>query len=82
MIEKLYPLNYIDKSEYSNFWLNMFSTILHGFWSRLIFVVLVVSGFWIGVKMRNPVLAGICLILAVIVAYGAGCVNIIVSLMR
>jgi hypothetical protein len=40
---------------------------------------LVVSAFWVGVRQRNPTLAAICLLLAAIVAYGGGVMNLVRS---
>lgn len=78
-IEKLNPLHYMGQAEYTGFWQKLFATIFYGFWGRCFFVALVVSAFWVGVRQRNPTLAAICLLLAAIVAYGGGIMNLIRS---
>jgi CDP-diglyceride synthetase len=70
----------MGKGDYTSFWQKLFSTLLYGFWGRFFFVVLVVSAFWVGVRQRNPTLAAICLLLAAVVAYGGGMLNLLKSL--
>jgi hypothetical protein len=79
-IEKLNPLHYMGQAEYTGFWQKLFATLLYGFWGRFFFVALVISAFWVGVRQRNPTLAAICMLLAVIVAYGGGVMNLVRSL--
>ena len=70
----------MGKGDYTSFWHKLFSTLLYGFWGRFFFVVLLVSAFWVGVRQRNPTLAAICLLLAAVVAYGGGILNLLKSL--
>lgn len=79
-IEKLNPLQHMDPTRYNEIWQKLFSTMLYGFWGRFLFLTLVFMSFWFGVRMRNPALAGVCLILAALIAYGAGAVSIVVSI--
>lgn len=79
-IEKLNPLHHMDVSHYNEMWQKLFATFLYGFWGRFFFLALIFMSFWFGVRMRNPSLAGICLIMAALVAYGAGAVSIVVSM--
>ena len=79
-IDRFNPLHYMGKGDYTSFWQKLFSTLLYGFWGRFFFVVLVVSAFWVGVRQRNPTLAAICLLLAAVVAYGGGMLNLLKSL--
>jgi ABC-type Fe3+ transport system permease subunit len=81
-IEKLNPLHYMGQEAYAKFWEKLFNTILYGFWGRFFFVVLVALSFWVGVRQRNPTLAAICLVLAAIIAYGGGLVDVITSISR
>jgi len=76
-IEKLNPLQYMGQAEYTGIWLNLFATLLYGFWGRFFFVALVLSAFWVGVRQRNPTLAAVCLLLAAVVAYGGGIVKLV-----
>ena len=78
-IEKLNPLTYLSQSEYSEIWQNLFATLLYGICGRFVFFVLVALSFWLGVRQRNPALATIGLVLAAIVAYGGGIMNLIRS---
>jgi len=66
------PLRYMNQEKYEKFWINLFTTLLYGFWSRFFFVILILSGFWFGVRQRNPTVAVICLVLAALIAYGGG----------
>lgn len=70
----------MGKGDYTSFWQKLFSTLLYGFWGRFFFVVLLVSAFWVGVRQRNPTLAAVCLLLAAVVAYGGGMLNLLKSL--
>ena len=66
------PLRYMNQDAYAKFWINLFNTLLYGFWSRFFFIILILSGFWFGVRQRNPTVAVICLVLAALIAYGGG----------
>lgn len=79
-IEQLNPLHHMDAARYNEIWQKLFSTLLYGFWGRFLFLTLIFLSFWFGVRMRNPSLAGICLILAALVAYGAGAVTVVASI--
>lgn len=79
-IEKLNPLNYYGQAKYAYIWHHLFSTILYGFWGRFFFVSLVVLAFWVGVRMRNPTMAAVCLFLAALIAYGGGVWNLVRAL--
>ncbi|BDV41523.1 MULTISPECIES: hypothetical protein [Geobacteraceae] len=79
-IEKLNPLHYMGQAEYTGFWQKLFATALFGFWGRFLFIAFIFLAFWVGVRQRNPTLAAICLILASIVAYGGGVMNLVRSL--
>ena len=79
-IEKLNPLHYMGRGDYTSFWQKLFATMLYGFWGRLFFVLLIIAAFWVGVRQRNPTLAAVCLLMAAIVAYGGGILNLLRSL--
>ena len=79
-IEKLNPLHYMGRGDYTTFWQKLFATMLYGFWGRLLFVLLIIAAFWVGVRQRNPTLAAVCLLMAAIVAYGGGILNLLRSL--
>jgi hypothetical protein len=78
-IEQLNPLRHMDAGSYDALWQKLFSTFLYGFWGRFLFLTLIFLSFWFGVRMRNPSLAGTCIILAALVAYGAGAVTVAMS---
>lgn len=78
-IEQLNPLHHMDASQYDAMWQKLFATLLYGFWGRFIFLALIFLSFWFGVRMRNPSLAGTCLIMAALIAYGAGAVTVVAS---
>jgi hypothetical protein len=79
-IDKINPLRYTNAGDYTAFWQKLFATMLFGFWGRFFFVLLIVAAFWVGVRQRNPTLAALCLLLAAIVAYGGGLLNLMKSL--
>lgn len=81
-IEQINPLTHMRAKDYDVLWQKLFSTILSGFWGRFIFLTLLISAIYFGIRMRNPTIAGTCLILAAMVAYGAGAVNLVMSLIR
>lgn len=49
----------------------MFSTVLLGFWSRLFAAAFTAMAIWFGVRARNVQGALFCLLIAVLIAYGA-----------
>ena len=71
-LERLNPLHYMGAQEYNSVWQKLFATVLYGFWGRMFFVALMIMAFYVGVRQRNPALAGICLVLAAVIAYGGG----------
>lgn len=75
-LERLNPLHYMGSHEYSTIWQKLFATVLYGFWGRFFFVALMLMAFYVGVRQRNPALAGVCLVLAAVIAYGGGAWNI------
>ena len=70
----------MGRGDYTTFWQKLFATLLYGFWGRLFFVILIIVAFWVGVRQRNPTLAAICLLMAAVVAYGGGLLNLLRSL--
>ena len=66
------PMSHMTHAEYLSFWSRMFATLLSGFWSRLICACLMFLSFWFGVRRRNFYAGAMMLLLATIVAYGAG----------
>lgn len=81
-IDVFNPLRYMNQDKYEKFWINLFNTILYGFWSRFFFVILMLAGFWFGVRQRNPTMAVICLVLAALIAYGGGMIDMFMQLSR
>lgn len=75
-IEKLNPLQHMRPEDYTAFWQKLFATVLHGFWARLFFYTLLCVALYVGIRQRNPTLAGVCIVLAAIIAYGAGAVGL------
>jgi len=47
------PTEYVQESEYINFWKRMFSTFLSGFWARFIAVTSLLAAFWFGIYRRR-----------------------------
>ncbi len=80
VIENLNPLQHMGAEEYTAWWQYIFNILLHGFWARLFFVMLIVMAFYVGVRQRNPTLAAVCIGLAAIVAYGAGAIGLMHSM--
>lgn len=74
-VEWLNPLHHLSQEQYSELWHKLFTTLLHGFWSRILFFSLIFLAFWVGVRQRNPTLAAVLLILSAIVAYGGGLID-------
>ncbi len=56
---------------YANMWHYLFSTLLQGFWGRLLALSFLVLSFWFGVRRRNFAAAAAFFVLALLVTYGA-----------
>jgi len=75
LIDWLNPLRWVEPDKYAAFWKGLFDTFLHGFWARFFFFALLFLAFWTGVRNRNPTLAAVCLMLAVVIAYSGGLID-------
>lgn len=71
-LERLNPLHYMGAQEYNTIWQKLFATVLYGFWGRFFFVFFMLMAFYVGVRQRNPTLAGVFLVMAAVIAYGGG----------
>lgn len=76
IIDALNPLSHLSSGEYVGFWSLMFSTLLSGFWARLIAAGSLALAFWLGVYRRRFGLAFILFFIAVSVAYLGGLFNL------
>ena len=56
---------------YATMWQYLFSTLLQGFWGRLLALSFLVLSFWFGVRRRNFAAAAAFFALALLVTYGA-----------
>ncbi|MDO3380344.1 hypothetical protein [Geoalkalibacter halelectricus] len=72
---KLNPLAHMEAGDYESFWHVMFSTVLLGFWGRLIAAGLLLLAFWFGVRRRNFAGGVFCFLVAASIAYGAAILN-------
>ena len=69
------PVTAVGEERYAEIWQTLFATLLHGFWARGIFLALIAISIFYSVRRRNPRVAIISLVLAVVVAYGAAIVG-------
>lgn len=76
-IERINPLNTFGEDQYAAIWQKLFSTFLAGFWGRAFFAAFVLLALFFGLRRRNPRAAAIFIILAAIIAYGAGVMNML-----
>ena len=67
----LNPLGYFSSEGYAASWQTLFSTLLQGFWGRLLALSFFILSFWFGVRRRNFAMALSFFILALLVTYGA-----------
>jgi hypothetical protein len=70
-INRVNPLSYVSSEGYAASWQALFSTLLQGFWGRLLALSLLILSFWFGVRRRNFAVAVSFFILALLVTYGA-----------
>ena len=56
---------------YTSLWQHLFSTLLQGFWGRLLALSFLLLSFWFGVRRRNFAAAAAFFVLALLVTYGA-----------
>lgn len=70
-LQKLNPLTHTTSSNYSHFWQLLFSTMLEGFWGRMLAFVLLILSFWFGVRRRNIMLGVVLFISSLAITYGA-----------
>ena len=66
------PLKHFSRGEYLSFWHYLFSSLLSGFWARLIASLSILFSFWFGVYRRRLGLGIIFFILSVFVSYFGG----------
>jgi hypothetical protein len=71
LLEHLNPLNNVSADRYVIVWQGMFSTILEGFWGRLLALAFFILSFWFGVRRRNFAAATAFFVLALLFTYGA-----------
>jgi len=66
------PLKHFSQGEYLSFWQCLFSTLLSGFWARLIASLSILFSFWFGVYRRRPGLGALFFLAAVFISYAGG----------
>lgn len=69
--DQVNPLKYVTSDSYAASWQSLFSTLLQGFWGRLLALAFLILSFWFGVRRRNFAMALSFFILALLVTYGA-----------
>jgi hypothetical protein len=76
-LNRVNPLNYFSLEGYAASWQSLFSTLLQGFWGRLLALSFLVLSFWFGVRRRNFAVALAFFVLALLVTYGAPLLKIL-----
>ncbi|MRR58327.1 MAG: hypothetical protein EG824_08970 [Deltaproteobacteria bacterium] len=71
LLRGMNPLHYISGEQYTLLWKTLFSTILQGFWGRLLAFTLLFLSFWFGVRRRNFAAATAFFFLALVVTFAA-----------
>jgi hypothetical protein len=69
LLEFLDPLRHFGTEEYVSFWHYLFSTLLQGFWARLIASLSILFSFWFGVYRRRIILGIVFFMVSFIFAY-------------
>jgi membrane-associated PAP2 superfamily phosphatase len=72
VIEAINPLQHVGEDQYAAIWQKLFVTLLAGFWGRAAFIAFAFMAIFFGLRRRNPRAAVIFVLLAAVVAYGAG----------
>lgn len=70
-LHRINPLTYFTFEVYAASWQRLFSTLLQGFWGRLLALSLLLLSFWFGVRRRNFATGFAFFLLALLVTYGA-----------
>jgi len=70
-VQHINHLTHFSFEGYAASWQQLFSTLLQGFWGRLLAVSLLFLSFWFGVRRRNFAVAFGLFALALLVTYGA-----------
>jgi len=70
-LDFLNPLKHASPERYITIWQALFSTILEGFWGRLLAFSFFGLSFWFGVRRRNFAAATTFFVLSILVTYGA-----------
>ncbi|MBI4594767.1 MAG: hypothetical protein HY730_00125 [Candidatus Tectomicrobia bacterium] len=71
------PFKYFTAEQYTNFWQNLFNTVLMGFWGRLFASLSLILAFWCGVVKEKIPLAIIFFSLTIILAHCGGAVKFV-----
>jgi hypothetical protein len=71
IFQRINPLRYITGPDYATLWKSLFSTVLQGFWGRLLACSLLFLSFWFGVRRRNFAMASLFFCLALLATFGA-----------
>ncbi len=70
VLEYLNPLKYVSHDQYIVIWRHLFSTILQGFWAKLIASSSLFFAFFFGVYRQRLVMGIVFYCLAIAIAYG------------
>lgn len=76
-IDTLNPLRHVGEDQYAAIWQKLFATLLVGFWGRFAFLLFVLLAIFFGIRRRNPRAAIVFAGIAVVIAYGAGVLNVL-----
>ncbi|MBN2569812.1 MAG: hypothetical protein JXB42_10330 [Deltaproteobacteria bacterium] len=72
LLNYINPLKYFTGDQYSLFWQNLFTTVLSGFWARMLVLLFLGLAVWFGIR-REQIASGMAyFIMAIFIAYGAG----------
>jgi len=81
-LDYLNPLKYVSYEQYDSFWHVLFSTILQGFWARLLaFVTLALALFFL-IYLKRPGLSVVFIIISTIATYFGGVFGFMFSALK
>lgn len=80
VLDYLNPLRYVSQDQYILLWSHLFSTILQGFWAKLIASCALFLAFFFGVYRQRLVMGIVFYCIAIGIAYGGFIIQSIFSL--
>ncbi len=81
-LDAINPMSYMSHEQYNSFWYMMFSTLLQGFWARLLACVTLALALFFLIYLKRPGLSVVFVLISTIATYFGGVFGFIFTALK